>query len=259
MKQGKTHIIRNSRIISIQNKNCFRINDNRKQTALMKRLISPLQPKVKYEIYNETMPSNENVGIGYNARAPIRGEWKSGNSTWHHIVPRNELKRYLKSIHGFITKLYPITMTRGLYPHVIPIIDMGCRLGLDRTGHPTQDLGQKYYCIKANGFLGPASSNRNDDPHDGRETKAPYMFPKNQWDHILKWAYRMNILDNTITTEINKHINDNNELYQLITKIYLDFYYANAMYEKLANYGAYRTFDIDWIIDGMNHKYSLRD
>lgn len=212
-------------------------------------------------IYNDIPVQNVDVSLGYTASSPANQQWQHRNSTWHHIVPRNELKVYLQSIGNYLFKVSRFHNLHKSYAYDIinSILIFGDNIGF-HSGIPTVKLGKLYYCISANGFLGPNSKNRTDDPHDKREKKPPYYFSLQQWNDIFHWVNRLSSLSSYIDANINIEKHNNDEFMLFLTNTLNLFNNMMIDYYKLSTYDAYITKRIEWReIDRNNNviNYSL--
>lgn len=207
--------------------------------------------------YNNINMENVTVSYGYNGQAPVNVSWEHGNSTWHHIIPRNELQSYLQNIGNCLNKIsrFHVEHKGFAYEEVNGLITFGDTIGFVN-GAPNQKFGRRYYWIPANGFLGPRSDNRLDDPRGGREKKPPYNFPSSQWNDVFQWTQRLKSLSSYINKNMNVNKNSNNELFDFLSSTFKLSHNAYVAYDKLLKHNAYVTDKREWSITGIA-RYSL--
>lgn len=151
----------------------------------------------------------QDINLGYAAKPPTKSKWDGDNTTWHHIIPRNELSEKMNIIGTWIHWLSKMNDDVRLVDKsdFINVHDVCSKFGLKDDGNGHQNLGRSYYCTRGNGFIGPASANRLDDPGEAREPKSPKDFPR--WGAVQNWATKLTEFAANITTiERNPNTDD---------------------------------------------------
>lgn len=141
-----------------------------------------------------------NTHLGKRANPPTNSKWDGDNTTWHHIIPRNELEEKMTTIGTWIHWLSKMENDEQIVDKsdFITVHDVCEKFGLKDDGNGHQKLGRNYYCTSGNGFIGPASKNRKDDPGGNREPKSPKNFPR--WDAVINWATKLTEFAANVTT-----------------------------------------------------------